>query len=374
MTVAEDRGMAITTSSQLMWLVVAVVLQFGSMGAFAFLQCRVLADAGLRLRPSAGMAIAYESNAMSVTIPFAGSTAGTAFAYRQYVRRGASAAMAGWTLAIAGLFSTLTFGLLVGAGALASGNPLAAGAGVLSIVACATPVLAGMVALRRAALRRRLERLAVRVLKVTRRLRRRASSRPEDAVAQAVIQLRAFRMTRWHVVAASSYAALNWLFDALCLWAVLQAFHVSLPLSSVPLLYAAVVAAASIGVTPAGIGTVEVAIAAAIAALGGSSSHALLAAVAYRAISTWLVLTVGWVLVAHHRRASTVVTPGSTSGGSAGPLDAFAGVPRCDGAGGLEHVCRSRDAAVASNAGKSWSGRLTSAFAGPYRRRRARFA
>src|SRR4051794_3394606 len=95
------------TAVRLVWLAVAVALQLGSMGAFALLQCRVLGDAGLGLSPSTGMSVPYEANAMAVTIPIAGSAAGTAFAYRQYVRRGASKAMAGWAVVVAGMFSTV---------------------------------------------------------------------------------------------------------------------------------------------------------------------------------------------------------------------------------------------------------------------------
>jgi hypothetical protein len=102
-------------------------------------------------------------------------------------------------------------------------------------------------------------------------------------------------------LAAFGSAALNWLCDALCLWTVLQAFDVSIPFRNLALLYAAAVAAAGIGVTPAGIGTVEVAIALAVSNLGGHGSHALLAAITYRAISTWAVLLIGWAVLAARR-------------------------------------------------------------------------
>ncbi|MEA3186034.1 MAG: putative heme transporter [Ilumatobacteraceae bacterium] len=287
-----------------LWLGAALVLQGGSMAMFARLHRRVLADAGLRLRPGTALAIAYAGNAVSVTIPFAGSTAGTAFTYRQYVRRGATGPMAGWAIAVAGAFSTITFGVLVGIGAIADGSTVAALAGVFGIVAMAVPVVAVIVALHQPAARIRLEQMSVWVLTRTKRIVRRPKMDPTEAVARAFDQLSAYHMQWRHGLTAGVYGALNWLLDALCLWTVLQAFDVSLPFRSLPLLYAAVVAASSIGITPAGIGTVEAALALALTNLGGTGVHSLLAAVVYRAISTWLVLLIGWSVLAVIRRQS----------------------------------------------------------------------
>ena len=138
--------------------------------------------------------------------------------------------------------------------------------------------------------RRRLEHLAVWTLTRVTRFTGRPRLNPRETVADTARQLSAYRVHWRHGVAAISYAALNWLLDALCLWTVLQAFGVSLPFRSLSLVYAAVVASAAVGLTPAGIGTVETAIVLALAGLGGGTAHALAAALVYRAISTWLVL------------------------------------------------------------------------------------
>lgn len=105
-----------------------------------------------------------------------------------------------------------------------------------------------------------------------------------------------------YALAATGLAALNWALDALCLWAVLQAFDVSLPLRNLPFVYVAAVAAASLGLTPAGIGTVEAALAVALTNFGSDGAHAVPAALMYRAISTWLVLSIGWVVLTTLRR------------------------------------------------------------------------
>jgi hypothetical protein len=67
-------------------------------------------------------------------------------------------------------------------------------------------------------------------------------------------------------------------------------------------IYAAGIGAVAIGITPAGIGIVEAALAAAITTGGISSSQALPAVLVYRAISCRLVLAVGWFIFVRSRR------------------------------------------------------------------------
>lgn len=294
-------------SPRVAWLVAAVALQAGSMSTFARLQRRVLAETGLRVSARSALVIAYAGNAVAMTIPFAGTTASAAFTYRQYRGRGATGAMAGWTMAVAGVVSTSTFALLIGLGALGEGDPVAAGIGVAGIAAATLPIVAIVLALRSDRWRRRLERPAVFVLRLTRRVSSVPRRDPAEVVARTFTQLSTFRLRRRSALMALGLAALNWLLDALCLWAVLQAFDVALPVRSLPLVYAAAIAAASLGVTPAGIGTVEAAIAVALTHLGTTAASGLLAALVYRGISTWLVVLVGWVVLAALRRRATVV-------------------------------------------------------------------
>lgn len=70
----------------LLWLVPAVALAAVSMFAAALLQRRVLSAAGLDVNVTSMMAITVAGNAMSVTLPLAGSAAGTAFTYLWFQR------------------------------------------------------------------------------------------------------------------------------------------------------------------------------------------------------------------------------------------------------------------------------------------------
>ena len=193
-----------------------------------------------------------------MSIPVAGSTAGTGFTYRQYVRHGRRAR---WPLGRCGVWRGLDGGARYVDRCRRDRRRqhLAAAAGVVTLVA-ALPVVAILLAMGVPTARRRLEHLAVWTLTRVTRFTGRPRLNPRETVADTARQLSAYRVHWRHGVAAISYAALNWLLDALCLWTVLQAFGVSLPFRSLSLVYAAVVASAAVGLTPAGIGTVETAI------------------------------------------------------------------------------------------------------------------
>jgi uncharacterized protein (TIRG00374 family) len=60
--------------------------------------------------------------------------------------------------------------------------------------------------------------------------------------------------------------------------------------------------AASIGFTPGGLGIIESALSAALINAGLTARHALAGVLVYRFISFWLVMAVGWAVMALLRR------------------------------------------------------------------------
>lgn len=207
------------------------------------------------------------------------------------------------------MFSTTTFAVLVGVAAIANGNLVAAAAGITGIAAFVIPAVLVTIALRHPSAHRNLERAAARALSISKRVVGRAPQRSSAGGRRrhdAAVRLPAAHAIR---LAATWLASLNWALDALCLWAVLQAFSVSLPLHNLPFVYVATVAAASLGLTPAGIGTVEAALAVALTNFGTDGAHAVPAALVCRAISTWLVLLIGWVVLAASAPRSQRIGP-----------------------------------------------------------------
>jgi len=141
-------GNSVTQLGHLRWGAVwlAVVLEWLSMAAFARMQRSVLRSGGIKLTIESMVAITYAGNAIAATLPLAGSGVGTAFLHRQFSGRGATSAVATWALLLSGIFSSVAFGLVVSAGAIVSGHPLAEIAGVAGIVLVTLPLIAIRVA------------------------------------------------------------------------------------------------------------------------------------------------------------------------------------------------------------------------------------
>ena len=96
-------------------LPLAVFCEFASMAAAARSQRRLLRAGGAPLRLRSVMAISYAGNAVSVTLPLAGSLIGAAFSFRQLGRHGVDSAVVAWALAMSGVISSLTFVIVLGA-------------------------------------------------------------------------------------------------------------------------------------------------------------------------------------------------------------------------------------------------------------------
>ncbi len=92
----------------------------------------------------------------------------------------------------------------------------------------------------------------------------------------------------------------NWLADTACLAFALQAAGITnLSVGKILLVWTAGAGAASLSPTPAGIGAVEIAMVAALAAAGVKGSHAVTAVLVYRAMTLKFGVTL-WALIYHY--------------------------------------------------------------------------
>ncbi|WP_207400273.1 lysylphosphatidylglycerol synthase domain-containing protein, partial [Actinomadura fibrosa] len=90
------------------WLVLVVVAEAGSMGAFARLQRRLLRIGGLRISLRRAFAITYAGNALSTTLP-AGPAVSVVYTFRQFRRGGASASLATAVILAGGVITTTAY-------------------------------------------------------------------------------------------------------------------------------------------------------------------------------------------------------------------------------------------------------------------------
>ena len=116
------------------------------------------------------MAITYASNALSMTIPFAGAQLAVIFSYRQFRRRGLGQAITGWALAVSAILSMSALAVVLVIGSIASGASVATAIGFAGAAVLILPAVAILLALRNQRFRRVLSVALNRVMTVARRL------------------------------------------------------------------------------------------------------------------------------------------------------------------------------------------------------------
>ncbi len=111
-----------------------------------------------------------------------------------------------------------------------------------------------------------------------------------EKVAERIKVLIANRRTLWW---AFTWAGLNWLFDATCLWVFIWAFgHVMSPIDLL-VAYGLANVLAAIPLTPAGLGVVEGVLIGTIVPFGVPHSQAIMAVLAYRLVNFWIPIPIG---------------------------------------------------------------------------------
>jgi uncharacterized protein (TIRG00374 family) len=109
-------------------------------------------------------------------------------------------------------------------------------------------------------------------------------------VADRINLLVASRRTLW---TAFTWASLNWLLDAACLWVFIWAFGTVISPIDLLVAYGLANVLAAIPVTPAGLGVVEGVLIPTLVGFGVPHSQAILAVLAYRLVNFWIPIPIG---------------------------------------------------------------------------------
>jgi putative heme transporter len=281
--------------AQWTWVLAAVVAQAVSMGAMARQQRRLLGVGGSRISLAGVLATTYAGNAISVGLPLAGPAAATLFAMRRFVALGTDAAVAGWALAVSGVFSSFALVAVVAVGAVVSGSGFAVVSAAVGVLGGAVPIGLLLLSLRRPGPRQLLERLGTRLLAGAQKVSGYPEGDPEEIVHEQLDEVTALEPDPPTLWVAALLAVLNWAADAACLACAILAVGGDVPWHGLLLAWAAGTAVASLGLTPGGLGVVEATLSSALIATGLVGSTAIAAVLVYRIVSLWLVLAVGGV-------------------------------------------------------------------------------
>ncbi len=131
-----------------------------------------------------------------------------------------------------------------------------------------------------------------------------------EKVANRVTVLINNRRTLWW---AFTWAGLNWLFDAACLWVFVWAFGYAMSPIDLLVAYGLANVLAAIPLTPAGLGVVEGVLIPTIVGFGVPHSEAILAVLSYRLVNFWIPIPLGGAAYASLQwRRGREVTEGPT--------------------------------------------------------------
>ena len=309
------------------WFALAIVCEGVSLTAFGLSRRRLLRADGHQASFASVMAITYAGNALSMSVPFAGAQLAAVFSYQQFRRRGLDPALTGWALGISAIASSSALAIILIAGALTGGAPLATLAGLAGAAVFALPAVTVLLALRYPRARAVANKVLAYVIRLAGRVFRKPGIDPA-ALDEFLTRLASISL-RWPRYAeVFGLAALNWLADCACLACAIRATGEPIPWRGLVLAYGAGAAAGSTGVTPGGFGLVELALTAALVAAGLTTSRALTAVLAYRLINFWLILLGGGIamIVLSRARAGRIrrysrpgQDPGAPDGAARGP-------------------------------------------------------
>jgi putative heme transporter len=282
------------------WVAAAIGAESLSLATYARLQQRALRLAGTTVPLPSLYLLTLANDAIACTVP--GEPApSSAYRYRYYRRRGASAAGAGWTIftvlvaQAVGMSMVLLAGVLVAlVASVTVGGAGASPAGIgVTAVGLVIVVAAGAVLVRRDLVLRLASGVAG-------RLQRRAGRRPGGVLARieaTLIRMREIPLSARSTIGVVALAAGAWLLDFLCLVCSFGAVHAAVPWRGVLLAYGAAVVVGSLPIVPGGLGIVEGSLAVVLVAYGASRVPAVSAVLAFRIVTYWLAVAVGWASV-----------------------------------------------------------------------------
>ena len=276
------------------WVAAAIGAEALSLGAFAWLQHRVLRLSGTAVALRGLFLLALANDSIALTVPGEPAVS-SAYRYRYYRRRGASGASAGWTIFTILIAQAIAMALLLLLSVLvalaASTSRVGAGLTVLGLVII---LGAGAVLIRRDL----VLRLAAALVRGARRL----TGHPRDSMAERVeatlTRMREIPLSKRSAVAIVAIAASVWCADFLCLVCSFRAVHSAVPWHGVLLAYGVAQVVGSFPLIPGGLGIVEGSLSVILVFYGTGRVQAVSAALAFRAVNFWLAIIVGWISVA----------------------------------------------------------------------------
>lgn len=293
------------------WLVLGVLAQVASLLAYARLTQVTLDAPEVPFRQL--LRVDLSTLAVSHVVP-AGSAVGVGLGYRLLTRVGVPPVKAVTGKALQTVGSAVVLNLLLAVSlvlalVLHGNNPLylpIAAAGLLLLFG------AGLVSF---LLVHNEEAVVSRAMRMAERIPRLDPRTAQSLLRTLTSTLRRLTADRVFLRRATVWATANWLLDAASLWAFVRAFQHSLGPVGLLVAYSLANVAAALPVTPGGLGIVEGVLVPVLVAFGTGRGIAALGVVAYRLVSFWVPIPIGFASYARlayeirHSQGVDVATP-----------------------------------------------------------------
>jgi putative heme transporter len=280
----------------------AFVVEVGSLASLSRSQRHLIRAGGDQVTRRSALAVVFANNAMSVSVPLAGTGMGAAFSFRQFRRRGVRSATAGWALTVSNAMSALTFALLMTIGALTAGNHGAMLFGLSGAAVNALPVLILLSAAHYPPARRVVLWVSTLFTNTSTRLVRHPKPGAVDSFAAFLERTGSVHTSASRYATVFVHCLRNWTLDGCCLAFAILATGNVVPWHGFLLAYCTASMAGGVGLVPGGLGVVEATLTAGLVGAGVPAGRALTAVMLYRAISLWFVVSVGWLVAARLSR------------------------------------------------------------------------
>ena len=273
-----------------LWISIGLLCQVGSLLAYARLSQVSLDAAGVSYFQLLRVDLA--TLAVSHVVP-AGSAVGIGLGYRLLTRSGVSSdhAVSGKALQTVG--SAVVLNLLLGGALVAAllthgNNPLYAPVAAVGLVLI---LASGVAAVLIARGEGRLTRWVVRMFERIPKVKAESGARLVATLAGTIRRLVADRRFLARLV---GWAMLNWISEAFALWCCVKAFGHALGPVGLLVAYGLANVAAAIPITPGGLGIVEGILVPTLVAFNTGRGVAVLGVLAFRLMSFWLPIPVGF--------------------------------------------------------------------------------
>jgi hypothetical protein len=318
------------------WVPPAFAAEIASYVCFALMQRDLLVAGHLRPPWWTLFKLTFGSQALTNSLPV-GNALATVYGFRWFRRFGADNTLAVWALAGTLVASLVSLSLVA-----VLGLAMATGAGASFDL---VPVLIGVFAFALAigslfVYEQPLHYLVSGLLRVSVAVTGRPRGDSQEQIGRIMTWMTAARLSWSQIGRITGWGTINWLFDCACFAMMFPAIHAPIPWDGLLLAYGAGQLAATLPITPGGLGVVEGSITVALVFFGGSQTSSAYAVLLYRIISFWFILVLGWLLIgemALEVRRGRWVRSAMTSAVEAGPV-AYGPGERAGGGGGAVAV------------------------------------